>query len=59
MAEHLQGNNRTGEQPVDSAQTKTKTVKGTLHGKVSEQLELSVAVNICPVLVSCLNKNLN
>ena len=39
--EHLQGKNRTREQVVDSA--KTKTVTGTLHGKVSEQLEISVA----------------
>ena len=48
--EHLQSKNRTGEQLVDSAKTKTKTVTGTLHGKVSEQLELSVAFEgICPV----------
>ena len=47
--EHLQGKNRTGEKLVDSAKTKTKIVIGTLHSKVSEQLELSVAFNICPV----------
>ena len=48
--EHLQGKNRTGEQLVDSAKTKTKTVTGTLHDKVSEQLELLVAFEgICPV----------
>ena len=46
---HLQGKNRTGEQLVDSAKRKTKTVNGTLHSKVSEQLELSVTFNICPV----------
>ena len=47
---HLQGKNRTGEQLVDSAKTTTKTVTGTLHGKVFEQLELSVAFEgICPV----------
>ena len=46
--EHLLGKNGTGEQLVDSA--KTKTVTGTLHGKVSEQLELSIAFEgICPV----------
>ena len=45
--EHLrQGKNRTGEQLVDSE--KTKTVNGTLHSKVSEQLKLSVTFNICP-----------
>ena len=44
--EYLQGKNRTGEQLIDSAKRKTKRVTGTLHGKVSEQLELSV---------SCLN----
>ena len=47
--EHLQGKNRTGKQLVDSAKTKTATVNGTLHSKVSEQLELSVTFNICPV----------
>ena len=48
--EHLQGKNRTGEQLVDSAKTKTKTLTGTLHGKVSAQLELSAALGgICPV----------
>ena len=48
--EHLQGKNQTGEQLVDSAKTKTKTLTGTLRGKVSEQLELSVAFEgICPV----------
>ena len=46
---NLQGKNRIGEQRVDSAKTKTKTVNGTLHGKVSQQLELSVAVDNCPV----------
>ena len=46
--EHLQGLNRTGEQLVDSAKTKTKTINETLHSKVSEQLELSVTFNICP-----------
>ena len=48
--EHLKGKNRTEEQLVDSAKKKTKTVTGILHGKVSEQLELSVAfAGICPV----------
>ena len=48
--EHLKGKNRTGEQLVDSAKTKTKTVTRILHGKVSVQLELSVAFEgICPV----------
>ena len=48
--EHSQGKNRTGEQLVDFAKTETKTVNGTLHSKVSEQLELSVAFDICPVI---------
>ena len=49
--EHLKGKNRTGEQLVDSAKTKTKTVNGNLHNQVSEQLELSVTFNICSVRV--------
>ena len=47
--EHLQGKNRAREQLVDSARTKTKILSGNLDGKDSEQFELSVAFNICPV----------
>ena len=54
--EYLQGKNRTGEQLVDSVTTKTKRVTGTLHGKVSEQLDFSWNF-LLELSVSCLNKN--
>ena len=47
--EYLPGKNRTGEQLVDSAKTKTKTATGTLRGKFSKHMELSAAFNICLV----------